>query len=292
LQTMKRARYFEKPLFPVLTLGILIVILYYSVIRDLVGDWVIDENYSHGFLIPLVSAFFVWRQRDVLRKIRWSSHNLGLVVLVTGLLMFMAANVAVEYFTMRFSLLVVIGGLILYLGGKDLAGRLVFPLLYLVFMIPVPYVLYYTISFPLEILASRWTAGVLSILGIPIFREGNILYLENITLQVIDACSGLRSLISLSALSAAMAYMTQKTVLKGAILFLASAPVAIAANILRLSVTAVLASIYGEQLAQGFLHKFSGMVVFIFAVISLSLIGGLLRWLSFKKNIGSFAACC
>jgi exosortase len=227
-----------------------------------------------------------------LRKIRWRSHNLGLVVLVTGLLMFMAATVAVEYFTMRLSLLVVIGGLILYLGGKDLAGKLVFPLLYLVFMIPVPYVLYYSISFPLEILASRWTTRVVGLLGIPIFREGNILYLQNITLQVIDACSGLRSLISLSALSAAMAYMTQKTVLKGAILFLASVPVAIVANILRLSVTAVLASIYGEQLAQGFLHKFSGMVVFIFAVISLSLIGGLLRWLSFKKNIGSFAAFC
>jgi exosortase len=288
---MRLPEYVEKPLFQMVTLGILVIILYYSVIRDLVGDWIIDENYSHGFLIPLVSVFFIWRQRANLRAVHRKPHGLGLVIFLAGLLMFMAANVAAEHFTMRFSLLVVMSGLILYLGGKDIAGKLWFPLVYLVFMIPVPYVLYYSASFPLELLASRWTTTVVSLLGIPIFREGNILHLQNITLQVIDACSGLRSLISLSALSAAMAYVTQKTVLKGVILFLTSVPVAIMANILRLSVTAVLASLYGEQLAQGFLHKFSGILVFAFAVISLYLIGRLLIWLSFKKNIGLFSAC-
>jgi exosortase len=282
----KHVGHIERPLFQIVTLGTLVIVLYYPVIRDLVGDWIIDDNYSHGFLIPLVSAFFIWRQRKDLRATQRTSNGWGLVIFLGGLLLYPAATIAAEYFTMRLSLLVVVGGLILYLGGREFTGKLLFPLLYLVFMIPLPYVLYYSLSFPLELLASRFTVMAVSVLGIPIVREGNILHLQHITLQVIDACSGLRSLISLSALAAAMAYMSQKTVLKGAILFLAAVPVAIVANVLRLSVTAVLASLYGESVAQGFFHEFSGVVVFLFAVISLSLIGGFLRWLSFKENIG------
>ena len=288
---MKLLEYTKKPLFQFFTLGALVFVLYYSVIVELVHDWIIDDNYSHGFLIPLVSAFFIWQKRDRLRAMQRKPNDVGLVIVVLGLLMFIVANIGAEYFTLRLSLLVVIGGLLLYLGGKEIAGGLLFPLLYLVFMIPVPYVLYYSASFPLELLASHLTSMVVSLLGIPILREGNILHLQNITLQVVDACSGLRSLISLSALAAALAYVTQRTVVKGVILFLAAVPVAIGANILRLSITAVLASLYGERVAQGFLHQFSGLVVFAFAVISLSLIGGLLKWLSFKKDTGSSSAC-
>jgi exosortase len=265
-------------------LGALILVLYFSVVRDLVLDWVVDENYSHGFLIPLVSAYFIWRKRDVLPTIQRTSSWFGLLILVGGLLLFLVSYIAAEFFTMRFSLLVVAGGLILYLWGREYTRELLFPLLYLIFMIPLPYVLYYSLSFPLELLASRWTVLIVRLMGIPIIREGNILHLRDITLQVIDACSGLRSLISLTALAAAMAYVTQKTVSKGVILFLASVPVAIMANVLRLSATAVLATLYGEQVAHGFFHGFSGVIVFLFAVICLALIGGFLRWLSTKKT--------
>jgi exosortase len=283
---MKLAERIESPIFQITTLGSLVLILYYPIVRDLVKDWIIDDNYSHGFLIPLVSAFFIWRRRKELRGIPRNSCWAGLVVLLGGLFLCLWASIAAEYFTMRLSLLVVIGGLILYLWGRTMAGKLLFPLLYLVFMIPVPYVIYYSLSFPLELLASRWTVLVVRFLGIPIFREGNILLLENTTLQVIDACSGLRSLISLSALSAALAYITQRTLVKGIILFIAAVPIAILANVLRLSVTAFLASLYGEQVAQGFFHEFSGIMVFAFAVVSLALLGGFLRWLPFGKNTG------
>ena len=284
---MKFLQYAKKPLFQIITLGILVLALYYSVLVELVHDWVIDENYSHGFLIPLVSAFFIWRKRDRLRTRQRKSNGIGLAILILGLLLFIVASIGAEFFTQRLSLLLVIGGLLLYLGGRKITGDLLFPLLYLVFMIPVPYVLYYSVSFPLELLASRLTTAAVSSIGIPIIREGNILHLQNTTLQVIDACSGLRSLLSLSALSAALAYATQRTLMKGIILFLAAVPVAIGANILRLSLTAILASLYGEHVAQGFLHQFSGVAVFVFAVVSLSLIGAILRWLSFKKDIGS-----
>lgn len=284
---MKFLQYVKKPLFQIITLGILVLALYYSVLIELVHDWVIDENYSHGFLIPLVSAFFIWRKRDRLRTRQRKSNGIGLAILMLGLLLFIVASIGAELFTQRLSLLLVIGGLLLYLGGRKITGDLFFPLLYLVFMIPVPYVLYYSVSFPLELLASRLTTAAVSLIGIPIIREGNILHLQNTTLQVVDACSGLRSLLSLSALSAALAYATQRTLVKGIILFLAAVPVAIGANILRLSLTAILASLYGEQVAQGFLHQFSGVAVFAFAVVSLSLIGAILRWLSFKKDTGS-----
>lgn len=274
------------PLVRMLILGVLVAVLYFPVLRDLIADWMIDDNYSHGFLIPLVSAFFIWRQRNDLRTVRRSSSGLGLAIFLGGLLLLLAGSIAAEYFTMRCSLLLVIGGLILYLWGQQTTGKLLFPLLYLVFMIPLPYVLYYSLSFPLELLASRWTVVIVRFLGLPIFREGNILHLENTTLQVIDACSGLRSLISLSALAAAMAYITQRTVIRGLVLFSTTVPIAIMANILRLSMTAVLASLYGESVAQGFFHEFSGVMVFIFAVLTLSLIGGLLRWLPWKRNTG------
>jgi exosortase len=281
---MRHTSVIDKPLVQMVILGILILMLYFSVVRDLVLDWVVDENYSHGFLIPLIAAFFIWRKRDALRAVDRTSSGLGLFVFLGGLLLFLVAYIAAEYFTMRLSLLVVMGGLVLYLWGREYAKELLFPLLYLIFMIPLPYVLYYSLSFPLELQASRMTVVIVRLMGIPIIREGNILHLKDITLQVIDACSGLRSLISLTALSAAMAYVTQRTVLTGVILFLASVPVAIIANVLRLSATAVLATLYGEQAAHGFFHGFSGVIVFLFAVISLALIGGFLRWLSAKRR--------
>jgi exosortase len=290
--TMGMSRYIGRPIFQAISLGFLLLVLYYPVVAELVRDWIVDDNYSHGFLIPVVSLFLVWRKREKLRSIPSGSSGMGLLVLIFGLLMLIVGSIAVEFLTQRLSLLVVIFGLLLYLGGRRLAGEFFFPLLYLSFMIPVPYIIYYSVSFPLELLASRWTTWVVQLMGIPIIREGNILYLESTTLQVIDACSGLRSLISLSALAAAMGYLTQRTIPKGLILFLTAVPVAIAANVLRLSVTAVLASLHGEQVAQGFLHQFSGIVVFIFAIICLSLVGGFLRWLSLGKDTGSPSVCC
>ncbi len=283
--------YLERPLLQVLTLGLLLAALYHRVIAELGHDWVVDENYSHGFLIPLVSAYMIWRQRARIRSLRPESSGIGLVLILSGLLLFIVASIATEYFTQRLSLLVVMGGLVLYLGGQRLAGLVAFPLVYLVFMIPLPYVVYYSASFPLELLASRATTSVVALLGIPIVRAGNILRLESTTLQVVDACSGLRSLLSLSALAAAMAYLTQRTFLTALLLFLASVPVAIGANVLRLTVTAILASMYGEHVAQGFLHQFSGLLVFAFAIICLGIIGGILRWLVSGKDTGSPSAC-
>jgi exosortase len=277
----------HKPTVQAVTIGLLLTALYHRVILELGHDWMVDENYSHGFLIPLVSAYMIWRRRERIRSLPKDSCDVGLVVILFGLLLFFVASIAAEYFTQRLSMLIVMGGLVLYLGGKRLAGTVAFPLIYLIFMIPVPYVIYYTASFPLELLASRLTTSVVALLGIPIIRAGNILHLESTTLQVVDACSGLRSLISLSALAAAMAFLTQRTFLTGILLFLSSVPVAIGANVLRLTVTAILASLYGERVAQGFLHQFSGVLVFVFAVICLGFIGGILRWLVSRKDTGS-----
>ena len=272
-------------------IGLLLVVLYHRVILELVHDWIVDENYSHGFLIPLVSAYMIWRLRERIRSLPRKSCGIGLVLVIAGLLLFLIASIAAEFFTQRLSLLIVMAGLILYLWGKRVAGVTAFPLVYLLFMIPVPYVIYYSASFPLELLASRLTTAVVTLLGIPIVRSGNILQLESTTLQVVDACSGLRSLISLSALAAAMAYLSQRNLLTGLVLFLFSLPVAVGANVLRLTVTALLASLFGEQVAQGFLHQFSGVLVFVFAIICLGCLGGILSWLVPGKDSGSLSDC-
>lgn len=282
---------YHRPSFQAVTVGLLLALLYHRVILELGHDWIVDDNYSHGFLIPLVSAYMIWRHRARIRSLPRGSCGAGLALILGGLLLFMIASVAAEFYTQRLSLLIVIAGLILYLGGRRLAGATLFPVIYLLFMIPVPYVIYYSASFPLELLASRLTTAVVGLLGIPIVRSGNILQLESTTLQVVDACSGLRSLISLSALAAALAYLTQRRPAAGVLLFLSSVPVAIGANVLRLTVTAILASLYGEGVAQGFLHEFSGLLVFAFAIICLGCIGGFLRWLIPGKDTGSPSDC-
>ncbi len=270
-----------------LTIGLLLGVLYFPVFVELVGDWVRDENYSHGFLVPLVTAFLVWRKRNRLQAMACDPNNWGLVTLIGGLGLLMVATIGAEYFTTRFSLLVVIAGLLLYLWGIEAFRELTFPLVYLVFMIPLPYVVFYSISFPLKLFASQCTEPVIRFLGIPVIREGNILHLSNLSLEVVDACSGLRSLISLLALGALFAYLTQKAAWKRWVLFLYTVPVAIGANIFRLTATAVMAQVYGEKVARGFLHQFSGMLVFIFAVVVLVITGWVLRWKSTSPDIGS-----
>ena len=168
---------------------------------------------------------------------------------------------------------------------------LAFPLFVLLFMVPLPPFVNRMLTFELKMAATTLAAMMLRIFGISVLQEGNIIDLDVSKMQVVDACSGLRSLISLSALAAALAYLTQRRPAAGVLLFLSSVPVAIGANVLRLTVTAILASLYGEGVAQGFLHEFSGLLVFAFAIICLGCIGGFLRWLIPGKDTGSPSDC-
>ena len=208
--------------------------------------------------------------------LRPSSGWGGIGLIVFGILLLFLGNLATEFFTMRFSMLVVLGGIVLFLLGKEFSKRLLFPIAFLIFMIPIPSVLMDRITFPMQLFASSVAARSLYLIGIPVLREGNIIQLANTSLEVAEACSGIRSLISLLALSVVFAYFSQKTTLKRVLLVLSTFPIAIIANAARVTGTGILANYYGDRVAQGFFHGFSGWILFVVAFVCLFLVGAVL----------------
>jgi len=253
-----------------------LAVLYSRVVQGLVSDWINLPDFSHGFLIPIVSFYFVYERRKELSVLSPSGSWTGFVLLVFGIFLLLLGNLATEYFTMRFSLLLVIGGIILFLLGKDYFKTLLFPLAFLIFMIPIPSILMDRITFPMQLFASKVAANTLYLIGIPVLREGNVMLLANTSLEVAEACSGIRSLISLLALSIVFAYLSQKETWKRILLVLSTFPIAIIANAARVSGTGILAHYYGDSVAQGFFHGFSGWILFVVAFVCLFLLGALL----------------
>jgi exosortase A len=251
-------------------------ILYFRVLQGLVSDWIHMPDFSHGFLIPIVSLYFVYERRKQCSVLSPSSNWAGLPLLLFGVMLLLLGNLATEYFTMRFSILVVLGGIILFLLGKEFFKTLLFPLIFLIFMIPITSVIMDRINFPMQIFASKVAAGSLYLIGIPVLREGNIIQLANTSLEVAEACSGIRSLISLLALSVVFAYFSQNTTWKRILLVLSTFPIAIIANAARVTGTGILAHYYGDKVAQGFFHGFSGWTLFVVAFVCLFLLGAML----------------
>ena len=256
------------------------VAAYGPVLWAMGADWAHDENYSHGFLVPFVSGYFLWLHRRRLAEVAWRPSWLGLGVLLIGLAALVLGEIGAEQFTMRVSFLIVIGGGILFLVGMPALRRVAFPYAYLFFMVPLPYIVYDSIAFPLKLTAAGVATAVVLLMGIPIYSEGNVIYLESTTLQVADACSGIRSLMSLLALAAAFAYLTQRGKLARWILTLAAIPIAIFTNMVRIVGTAFLTQHYGVEAAMGFFHEFAGLVVFGTALAMLFALGLVLQWAS------------
>lgn len=268
----------QKPNVLVPAVFVLMVLLYAPVMIGLAGEWYHDDNYSHGFLIPLISGFLIWKKRARLKELINPSGDIGGVVLVMlGMAMFVLANAAAEYFTLRVSLVVTLFGLVWYLLGRKVATAAWFEILFLLFMIPLPYVLYYSLTFPMQLLATKVTVKLLNLIGMTAVRQGNIIHLPGYSLEVAEACSGLRSLISLLALGAVYARLTQKGLPRQIVLFASTIPIAVAANIFRVFFTAVGAYTISRELAEDFLHTLSGMMVFIVAFIMLFIFGAILK---------------
>lgn len=247
------------------------IALYYQVIAGLIFDWKNNDNYSHGFFIPLISGYMIYTMWPDLIEEEKTPLNLGLVLCMLGLGQLYVAAVGSELFLQRLSIIPVLFGIALFLFGKKITLKLVMPIAYLVFMVPPPAIIWNKIAFPMQLFSSKVTEEVVRLLGIPIFREGNVLHLAQTTLEVVDACSGLRSLTTMFALSAALAWFTNFKLSSKCLLFFIAAPIAIFANVVRLAITALLASEYGEKAAQGFLHEFSGLFTFIFGLVLLIL---------------------
>lgn len=266
----------EKFLLPLALL--FVATLYWTVVPKLVHDWWDDPNFSHGFLVPLFSAWLIWERRAELRAFASKRTLLpGIFLVLLGVAMLIVGKAGGEYFTMRSSLVFVTGGLFWIVFGGEGFRLCLFPLAFLFFMVPIPYILYDAIAFPLKMIASWFGEHSLNFVGVPVFREGNIMFLPNIQLEVADACSGIRSLMSLMALAAAMAYFMTLGITRRGVLFLSAVPVSIATNSLRIFVTGILSYKFGQKAAEGFFHEFSGWIVFLSGGVALLLTSLALR---------------
>jgi exosortase len=245
--------------------GVLLVVCYLPAIRALVRDWMIDENVSHGFFVPLVAIWVAWQSQDALKATPLSPHWFGLVIVAGAGLQFYVAVLGAEDFLARTALVFAIIGSIIWIGGWKIAKILAFPLFLLFFMIPIPSVIYYQLTMPMQFLASDVAERTLSIVGIPVLREGNILELPSQRLSVVEACSGIRSLLSLSFLSLVYGYFFENRTWVRVALFVSTVPIAIIANSARVSITGVVSEI-DPELAQGIFHFAEGWVVFVAAL--------------------------
>jgi exosortase len=252
-------------------------VLYWPVLVSLVMQWDADPNYSHGFLIPVMAAYFVWERRTRLSRLVPQPSWWGFPLASLGLLMLGLGQVGAELFLQRFSLIVVIAGLVLLVLGRNVLKLWSFPIAFLIFMVPLPAIVLNAVAFPLQGFAAQTATSCLVALNIPVLREGNVISLAHTSLEVAEACSGIRSLMSLLALATTYAYFGERVMWKRWVLVAAAIPVAIAANAFRVTGTGVLAHYFGDEVAQGFYHDFSGWLVFVVAFVLLLGIGTALR---------------
>jgi len=253
-----------------------LMLLYYPFLKKLVIDWGNNDDYSHGYFIPLITLYMIYSIRDKLKNLPIRPDNLGLLLLLAGLGQLVVAKIGSELFTQRTSLIIILMGLVLFFLGRQYFKMIWLPLLYLLFMIPLPAIVWNKIAFPMQLFGSFLTEHVIRFLGIPVFREGNVLHLAETTLEVVTACSGLRSLVTMFALGGLLAWISTQPNWKRWSLFFSAAPIAIFANIVRLTGTAILASKFGSEVADGFLHDFSGIVIFIIGLTLLMTVNKLL----------------
>jgi exosortase len=262
-------------------LGLALGWLYFNVLRSLVSDWYVDENYSHGLLVPFIAGYAIWQNREQwhdipFRPLIWT----GGALMVVAVLLLWAGTVGAELFVTRISLLLALLSLLLYFGGTGWLKQMGFPLLLLLLAIPIPLLIFNRIAFPLQLLASDYAARVINLLGIPAFREGNVIELAQMKLEVVEACSGIRSLMSLATLAVTYVYFAEPKWWRRIVLVASVIPIAIVTNAARVTVTGIMAHYRGEEAAQGFQHTFSGWLIFLVAMVLLLATAQLLRFVS------------
>jgi len=258
--------------------------LYWSILQNLVWQWWNDANYSHGFLVPLFSGYLIWRQRDTLRALPPSGSWMGFPVLLAGIGALALGDIGAEHFLTRSSLILIVAGLIIFHLGTAIFRVVAFPIFFLFFMVPLPAILFNAVAFPLQGLAAQNAAWTLRLLGVPVFLDGNVIYLSHISLGVTEACSGIRSLISLLALGTAWAYLSLNGFWACVVLIASVVPITVVTNAGRVVVTGLIGQWFGVGYSQGFFHTFSGWLIFLFAFACFLGVHGLIRLLGLAQG--------
>jgi exosortase len=265
------------PLWQIVVLAALLLWLYSPTLSHLVGQWWNDPNFSHGFFVPLFSAFVIWQERSRFAALTPRPSWWGLLFLGFGLCVLIAGQLGAELFLSRLSLLIVLAGSIVLFLGWNFFRALLFPWAFLFLMIPIPTIVFNLITFPLQLLASKVASTVLPWMGVPVLREGNVIQLPTMALEVAEACSGIRSLMSLVTLAVIYGYLMERKVAVRVLLALASIPIAVAANSLRIVGTGLLVQYWDPEKAEGFFHEFSGWLIFMVSLVMIYFLHRIIR---------------
>ena len=258
-------------------IAILLGIMYARIAVKLVTDWYEIPDYSHGFLVPVFALFLLWDKRPKLRQMSVQPSWSGLFLLSAGVLTLFFGVYGAELFLSRISFIFIIAGLVWIFCGYPILREILFPLGVLLLAIPFPEIIFNQITFPLQLLASRAASALLPLLGVPVFREGNVIQLPVMKLEVAEACSGIRSLMSLFTLSVFYGYFLERTSARRWVVALASIPIAVCANALRIVGTGLCVQYWDPSKAEGFFHEFSGWVMFVISLTCLYLLHRMLR---------------
>ncbi len=248
-------------------------VVFYPVYPGLMGTWFGTSNAdnSYGILVPFISLYFIWKKKEALQQAGSSISTLGLIILMASLLFYVVSLAGGVVFPQRLMMVISLNGLILYLYGKEIFQIVRFPLVFLLFMIPIPVSVVSMVSFPLQTYATIISAKIIQLCGIPVYREGHMLYFAQTQLEVAEACSGIHSISALLMLSVIFMHQCENSRTRKTIIILSSVVIAFIANIFRVSGTGILAHFYGAGAARGFLHEFSGMAVFAFGFVMMFL---------------------
>lgn len=269
---------------PAAVLLLLVVAIYFRIAAKLVLDWYEIPDFSHGFLVPFFSLFLVWDRRKVLEATPVRQSWAGVPLIVLALLILFVGVYGAELFSSRLSFLLLLAGLIWTFLGSRMLRELWFPLAVLLLAIPLPAILFNRITFPLQLLASRVASDTLPMLGVPVLRDGNVIELPIMKLEVAEACSGIRSLMSLFTLSVFYGYFIERTTVRRWVLALASLPIAVAANVARIVGTGLCVQYWDPSKAMGFFHEFSGWVMFVVSLGCLYLVHRVMALIPVRKE--------
>lgn len=252
-----------------IVIGVLTAALYWPVLARLVVQWWNDPNFSHGFFIPLFSAFLLWRKRSHLSAVPVKPSWMGLALVGVALFLLIVGVLGAELFLSRSSFVFLIAGLIVLFEGWPRFRAALFPWLFLFLMIPIPTILFTQITFPLQLLASKLATHILAWSGVPVLREGNVITVPAMSLEVAEACSGIRSLLSLGTMAIVYGYFTEASLRLRVLLAIAAIPIAVFANAVRIVGTGLLVQYWNPEKAEGFFHSFSGWIIFVISLLML-----------------------
>lgn len=270
--------YWKRPgIWRAAVLAALLAWLYFPVSVSLSQQWWSDSNFSHGFLVPLFSLFVLWQMRSTLALVPREPSLWGLPVVIAALGTLILGTLGAEVFLARTSFVILIAGIVLFFVGWKMLKAVAFPLAFLILMVPIPAIIFNQVTFPLQIFASKLAAWALPLFGVPVLREGNVINLPAMPLEVAEACSGIRSLLSLATLTIIYGWLMEKRILIRVLLALASLPIAVAANGFRIIGTGLLVQYWDPEKAEGFFHLFSGWLIFVSSLFMLFLAHKVLR---------------